>query len=560
MSIQPEEIIQLDADGDPLPRVLKKAKNDLKKSRAEVKQKKNTLIKRKARAKAKPQRIDAFNSEQKSLILGDVVKVAEGKQNLVTTAVVQEIKDYYPTILDEKQIGWQAFPGPQTEFLQADEFEVLFSGGRAPGKSDALMMDALRYCGNKDFRGLVIRRAMNDLRDLIRRAKELYPQCYPGTKWKEQEKIFQFPSGAVIEFGYCDHEDDVLRYQGQEYTWLGIDELTQIPNEATYEKLVASVRKGGTGLKNYIRATTNPNGPGKEWVKKRFINRGSVNKTITISTFIPKLNKTINTTRKWIHGTVFDNPKVVEENPQYIAMLLSIDNEILRRQWVEGDWDSADGLAFDEFDRKIHVIEPFEIPAAWHKFRACDWGFKTKAVNLWFAIDYEGTVYVYREFVAGGQTPMGKMQAKEFGAAIREIEEAAGEQVRYGILDASAWSQRGEDAPAPAEDMAGLTWRPSDRTGHSRKTGKLQVHKYLQLDENGKPGLYIFNTCTDLIECMTSLGIDKNDTEDVDTKGNDHAYDALRYGIMSRPKIYNNYNWAMEQSQPPIIYNDIFGA
>lgn len=562
MSIQSDEII-LDADGDPLPKTKSQIKKDLEKSRQARQRADMAAVMRKvyAKRKAPKQQIDEFNAREKIAVLNDIQDIANAKVNIIIdNKVKEEIETYYPALLETKPIGWQPFPGPQTDFLQADEFEVLFSGGRAPGKSDALLMDALRYCGHKDFRGLLIRKAMSDLRDLIRRAKEVYPMCYPGTKWKEQEKIFVFPSGAVIEMGYCDHEDDVGRYQGQEYTWLGIDELTQINLESTYEKLIASVRKSGEGLKNYIRCTTNPNGPGKEWVKRRWVDKGSANTTITISQEVARLNVTVKTTRKWIHGTVFDNPKVVENNPQYIAMLLSIDNEVLRRQWVEGDWDSADGLAFDEFERKVHVIKPFDIPSNWHKFRACDWGYKTKAVCLWFAIDYEGTVYVYREFISGGQTPRGALQAKQFGAEIKNIETEANEQVRYGILDASAWSQRGEDAPSPAEDMGGLTWRPSDRTGHSRKTGKLQVHKYLQKDEEtGKPGVYIFDTCTDLIACISSLPNAKDDAEDVETNGNDHAYDAFRYGLMSRPKIYNNYSFANEQSVQPTIINSAFG-
>ncbi len=538
-----------------------KAKNlgkHLKKARTEADR--EATRRRVAEHRLKKQQITRENAQEKLEILSTVQKVVENKTNIIDNTVKTEIETYYPEILTDRVIGWEPFPGPQSDFLAADEFEVLFSGGRAPGKSDALMMDALRYCGDRRFRGLVIRKAMDELRDLIRRAKELYPLCYPGTKWKEQEKLFVFPSGATIEFGYCDHEDDVDRYKGQEYTWLGIDELTEIPKEETYEKLLASVRKGGEGVKNYVRATTNPNGPGKTWVKKRFINKGPMGKTIALHTYIPQLDKTITTTRKWIHGTVFDNPKVIRERPEYIAMLQNIDNEILRKQWLEGDWDSADGLAFDEFSRKTHVIEPFNIPREWHRFRACDWGYKTKAVCLWFAIDFDGKIYVYREFVAGGNSKNGKMLAKQFGAKIREIEAEAGEIVRYGILDASAWSQRGEDSPPPAEDMSGLTWRPSDRTKHSRVTGKLQVHNYLQLDEDGEPKLVIFNTCTDLIECLSSIPMDKHDKEDVDTNTDDHAYDALRYGLMSRPKVYNNYHWANQQAETPIIYNTTFGA
>ena len=108
-------------------------------------------------------------------------------------------------------------------------------------------------------------------------------------------------------------------------------------------------------------------------------------------------------------------------------MLQNIDNEVLRKQWLEGDWDSADGLAFDEFERKVHVIEPFKIPDGWMKFRACDWGFKTKAVCLWFAVDFDGTLYIYREFTAGRLTANGKMIAKDFGARVQSIEAEARE-------------------------------------------------------------------------------------------------------------------------------------
>jgi hypothetical protein len=363
---------KLSDDPEWTPRVKKKAgrkvRSHLAFTKDKLKNKRNKLNQKIKVRNNQLKKITEENAEEKKELLQDIIKLTENKLAFVPPDLKKEIDEFYPEVLEDKKIGWSPFPGPQTQFLEADEFELLFSGGRAPGKSDALMMDPLRYCHNKAFRGLVIRKAMNDLRDLIRRAKELYPQAYPGTKWKEQEKIFVFPSGATIEFGYCDHEDDVARYQGQEYTWLGIDELTQIPSEETYTKLLASVRKSGDGLKNYVRSTTNPNGPGKNWVKRRFVDKGPSNTTITITTDVIGVG-TIKTTRKWIHGTVFDNPKYVKENPQYIAMLQNIDNAVLRKQWLEGDWDSADGLAFDEFSRKTHVVKPFDIPSSWYRFR-----------------------------------------------------------------------------------------------------------------------------------------------------------------------------------------------
>jgi hypothetical protein len=564
MSIQSddwEEVAQKQHEtGELTPYMLAQLKKELTQAKKEATKEKKADRRDYDAARKRKKWAEKKTKKESLKAIQTIAAVAENKTALVAdNEVFESLKEDYQDILATKQIGWQPFPGPQTHFLEADEFEVLFSGGRAPGKSDALMMDALRYCGYREFRGLVIRKAMKELRDLIKRAKELYPLCYPGTKWKEQEKLFVFPSGATVEFGYCDHEDDVDQYKGQEYSWLGIDELTEIAKEETYEKLIMSVRKRGAQFKTYVRATTNPNGPGKNWVKKRFVDKGPMNATISLESYIPRLDRTIKTTRKWIHGTVFDNPKIIAENPEYVAMLQTIDNQILRAQWLEGDWDSADGLAFDEFDRKVHVIEPFQLPDSWYRFRAADWGFKTKAACLWFAINPEGTIYVYREFIAGGQTPRGAMHAKDFGAALKAIEDSLGEKVRYGILDASAWARRGEDAPPPAEDMAGLTWRPSDRTKNSRLTGKLQVHKYLQKDADGIPGVYIFNTCTDLISCLTSLQADKDNPEDVDTDGDDHSYDAFRYGLMSRPKVYNNYNWSNQQSETPIVSNITFG-
>lgn len=543
----------LDADGDPAPASKEKVKKRLNRhlnfARKHAKYDRKNKVRNVQR---ELQRINTKNAQDKLETLKDLTDLTTNKTNIADSTLLHEAKTFYPELIAEKKVIWEPFPGPQTNFLEADEFEVLFSGGRAPGKSDALLIDPLRYCYHKDFRGLMIRKAMPDLRDLIKRAKELYPLAYPGTRWKEQEKLFIFPSGAVMEFGYCDHEDDVARYQGQEYTWLGVDELTQIASEEIYEKLILTVRKRGEGLKNYVRSTTNPNGPGKMWVKRRFVDMGMMGKTITLETYIPRLNQKITTTRKWIHGTVFDNPKVVAENPAYIAMLQNIDNAVLRAQWLEGDWDSAEGLAFDEFERKVHVVETFKVPEPWYKFRAADWGYKTKAACLWMAVDFDGNIFVYRELITT------KVLAKDFGAMIKERE--AAERIRYGVLDVSAWSQRGENAPPPAEDMAGLTWRPSDRGPHSRKTGKLQVHNFLQKNPlTGKPSLFIMDCCPDLIKGLSSLPSDKTDPEDVDTNADDHSYDALRYGLSSRPRMGNNYSFGMQQAQQADIINPQFG-
>ena len=132
----------------------------------------------------------------------------------------------------------------------------------------AMLVDPLRYCDKQKHRALLIRRTMPELRDLINHSQQLYPKAYPGAKWREQEKEWKFPSGARIEFGYAENLTDVLRYQGQSYTWIGIDELPQYPTEDIYNFLRSSLRSVDPEIPVFMRATGNPGNVGSLWVKK----------------------------------------------------------------------------------------------------------------------------------------------------------------------------------------------------------------------------------------------------------------------------------------------------
>ena len=476
---------------------------------------------------------DYNNAKKEEQTLEKALKIIEGKEGLVEEsfyddeALTPSAKD----LLKDKEIAWEPNPGPQVEFLKANEDEVLFAGGRGSGKSDCLIIDPLRYCTNKKFRGLLIRRTMPELRDLIKRAKDVYPLAYPGVKWREQEKIFVFPSGARIEFGYADKDDDVERYRGQEYTWLGIDEITQYSTSDILEKLKSSLRTTDPTLPIYIRATCNPTGSGRGWVKSRWIDKAPSGERINIEVDTPIGKFTI--TRKWIHSTVLDNPKLLKANPQYIATLASLDNEFLRRQWLEGDWTAADGLAFPEFDPRIHVVKDMQIPRSWPKFRACDWGYSSMAACLWYAIDFDNNIYVYREYTCKLLT------ADTFAQKILELEKD--DNIRAGYLDSSVWARRGEIGETPVDTMNrfGLYFYPSDRSPGARKAGKLLLHKYLQKDPiTNLPKLFIHESCREIIKELSELMLDKNDNEDVDTDMVDHAYDALRYGLLARPDVF----------------------
>lgn len=458
--------------------------------------------------------------------LKELDEVFDGKKQLIEEDKIDEASPNIKAALKDKEVIFEPNEGPQTEFLASSEREVFYGGARGGGKSYAMLVDPLRYCHKQKHRALLIRRTMPELRDLINHSQQLYPKAYPGAKWREQEKEWKFPSGARIEFGYAENLTDVLRYQGQSYTWIGIDELPQYPNEDIYNFLRSSLRSVDPEIPVYMRATGNPGNVGSMWVKEMFVDPAPANTKFEIEIKTPVGVKKI--TRRYIPAKLQDNPYLMQTD-DYYAMLASLP-EVQRKQFLEGNWDAFEDSSFPEFNKDIHVVKPFDIPRNWMRFRAADWGYSSPACCLWFAIDFDNNIFVYRELYTQ------KITADIFARKVLEAE--YGEYIRYGVLDSSTWARRGDIGPSIAETMIqeGCRWRPSDRTPKSRVAGKLEIHKRLRPDEEtGYPTMFIFDNCTNLIRTLPMLPVDKNNPEDVNTHAEDHAYDALRYGCMSRP-------------------------
>jgi len=450
------------------------------------------------------------------------------------------------TSLPENTVSvYKPFPGPQTEFLKANEDYVLFSGGRGSGKSLAMIALPLWFVEKPNFRALIIRKTMKDLRDLINKCKTMYNPLY-SPKWKEQDKMFVFPSGATIEFNYFEQEKDADQYQGQAFDFIGIDEITQYPTDYILQHLSLCLR-GNPDIPKYFRMTCNPHGPGVRWVKESFISKGEPGERFTKE--LKRKDGSIGkVTYKYFLSSVDDNPALLEQG--YDIALENIANETLRKQYRYGDWDSVDGLAFDEFS-DYHILKPFPIPKGWTKIRACDWGYGSMAVCLWLAVDFDNKVYVYREYTAS------KEKADIFAQKILDLEASDG-PIQYGVLDSSCWASRGELGETVAETMMreGVRWMPSDRSKGSRKAGKMLIHSYLQ-GKGDTPDLYIFEDCKEIIKELQSLPLDSKDPEDVDTHAEDHAYDALRYALSSRPM--NRPVDFFESTQQHIALDENFG-
>ncbi len=444
-------------------------------------------------------------------------------------------------VQEAQDVVFKANEGPQTDFLSSSEREVLYGGAAGGGKSYAMLADPLHGLNNANFSGLLVRHTTEELRELIQKSQELYPRAIPGIKWSERKSQWISPRGGRLWMSYLDKDMDVTRYQGQAFNWIGFDELTQWSSPYAWDYMRSRLRSAySKELGLYMRATTNPGGAGHQWVKKMFIDPSPYNKsfwatnietgdTITFPKGHTKEGEPL-FKRRFIPASLFDNP-YLSEGGDYEAMLLSLP-EHQRKQLLDGNWDVNEGAAFPEFNRSIHVIDPFKIPQSWSRFRACDYGYGSHTGVLWLAVSPSDQLIVYRELYCS------KVTATDLADMILNAEQEDG-TIRYGVLDSSLWHKRGDTGPSLAEqmNMKGCRWRPSDRSKGSRVAGKNELHRRLQVDEfTDEPRLVFMSTCTNTISQIPALPLDKNNSEDVDTKSEDHLYDALRYGIMTRPR------------------------
>ena len=454
--------------------------------------------------------------------------------------VTEDVLDQVPKALKEEvnnNVIFKPNNGPQTDFLAAPEKDVLYGGAAGGGKSYAMLIDPLRFAHRSAHRALILRRSMPELRELIDKSRELYPKAFPGCKYKEVEKLWNFPSGAKVEFGFLERDADVYRYQGQAYSWIGFDEITHLPTEFGWNYLASRLRTTDPEIVPYMRCTANPGGVGATWVKKRYIDPYPPNES-----FVGEDNLT----RKFIPARLDDNPYLAKDG-RYEEMLKALP-ATQRRQLLEGNWDVNEGAAFTEFEIDIHVVTPFEIPISWERVKGIDYGYASESSCIWGAVDpSDGTLIIYRELYQKGLTGV------DLGERITQMELGDPYSVQ-GVLDTAAWARTGTTGPTVGESLvrAGHKLRRADK---NRIQGKIQIHEYLKVQQSGRPRLQILNTCPNLIRELQSIPLDRSNPEDVDTHAPDHAYDALRYLIMSRPRIQDSFsrirNLHLEQAYTP---------
>ncbi len=407
----------------------------------------------------------------------------------------------------------------QKLFLTAQTRYVGYGGSRGGGKSWAVRAKAsllgLHYAG---IRMLLLRRTYPELKE--NHVLPLQSLLRDIATYRETEKVFVFPNGSRLKLGYLDNDNDVLQYQGQEYDVIFMDEATHF-TKFMFDVLTACLR-GANKFPKRFYLTCNPGGVGHAWVKRLFIDRQyERGENPEDYTFIP--------------ARVYDNKALVEQDTGYVQMLENLP-ENLRRAWLEGDWDVFDGQYFPEFNRDLHVVEPFVIPAHWRRYTAMDYGLD-KLAHYWIAVDEEGNAYVYRELYESG------LIVSEAVHRIREAELAGGEgEIYTRIAPPDLWNTQSATGKSTALlfDESGLSL---DKSNNDRIAGWMAVKELLKPNVHRQPDgtetrtarLKIFSTCRNLIRCLPLLQYDEKKVNDAATEPHEvtHAPDALRYFAIS---------------------------
>lgn len=517
------------------------------------KRRRNMLPKTKEGKQERALKYQVIGAERSLRIRKQKLAEAQGIQQTDSAPIVDSIQ---VDDTEGREVVFTPHPGPQEEFLAATEQEVLYGGAAGGGKSYALLADPMRYFDNPNFNGVLFRKTNDELRELIMKSQGLYDKAFPGAKWQEQKSRWIFPSGAQMWLTYLDRDIDVERYQGQAFTWIGFDELGHWDTPYAWNYMRSRLRSTDPTIQLSQRASANPGGLGGAWLKKMFINPAPPGKAFNARDletgeemiYPPEHEKAGQPLfqRRFIPAKLSDNPSLANDG-RYEASLLSMPKH-LKEQLLYGNWDLMDGAAFPEFNQRDHVIEPFEIPHSWKRFRSCDYGYSSFSAVHWFAIDpvYE-TLIVYRELYVSKHT------GRDLAAKILELEKD--ERIMYGMLDSSVWAMRGQNGPSIAEEMIqmGCRWRPADRTKGSRTAGKNRLHELLKLRDVGvredntiiyEPGIKIFNTCRQIISDLPTLPAHPDGADDIDEKyTSDHTYDSIRYGIMSRPRSMSVFDF-----------------
>ena len=394
---------------------------------------------------------------------------------------------------------------PQWKFFLSNVRYTCYGGARGGGKSWAIIRKAvLLALYYPQIQILIVRREYDQLENPI--IQPMLKLLQPGTYgYNKTDHLLTFVNGSKVKFSNMpDYSSTVEgKFQGNNWDVLFIDEATQFL-ESEFRGLDAIIR-GDNGLPKRVYLTCNPGGIGHFWVKRLFVDR--------------KFQKEENPDDYvFIQATVDDNKNIDKE---YINVLNNLPEDV-RRAHRYGDWNALSGVYFEEFTDGLHTCKPFPIPAHWKRYRSMDYGLDMHFC-IWVAVDETGRCYVYRQFAQAN------MVVSEAALIQREMTRAD-EGIAYTIAPPDLWARNRETGKSQASTFAenGVVLYRAD---NNRQQGWYALKELLKVKEDGKPGIIIFETCANLIDCLKCLQHDKTNPNDVAKHPHEltHGPDALRY-------------------------------
>ncbi len=407
-----------------------------------------------------------------------------------------------------------AEPNPkQVEFFMASQRFVAYGGARGGGKSWSVRRKALllglTYPGIKM---LLLRRTFPELRE--NHILPLLGELKGVADYKEVEKSFTFVNGSRIKLGYCDNDGDVLQYQGQEFDIIFIDEATQF-TEYQFSTLTACLR-GVNNFPKRMYLTCNPGGIGHTWVKRLFIDRQYKQNENPEDYY-------------FIRAGVYDNKALLENDKGYVSMLEALPDG-LRQAWLDGNWDVFEGQYFSMWNRDVHVIRPFNLPASWKRYVTMDYG-RDMFACYFIAVDEQGKGYVYKEIYESDLI---------VSQAIEHLKSMTNERIDTYFAPADLWNKHSDTGKSTADIFAehniGLV-----KANNNRVQGWYDMAEWLKVikDEQDQKSarLRIFENCHNLIRTLPMLQYDSRNPNDISTEPHEitHAPDAIRYFCAGRP-------------------------
>lgn len=479
------------------------------------------------------------------------------------------------------RVIWEPLRGAQTHGLTCPCDEILMEGTRGPGKTDVQLFKFRRYVGlgyGHFWRGVIFDREYKNLDDLVSKSLRWFPQFDDGARFHSAKADYKWvwPTGEELLFRKIKKLSDYWNYHGQEYPFIGWNELTKFPTSELYEMLKSCNRSSflpreGDNLPHVpliIFSTTNPYGPGHNWVKREWIDPAppGVIMRKKVNVFNPRSGKRedIIKTKVRIFCSYKENKYL---SPNYVAELESIKEPNKRKAWLHGDWDITAGGALDDLWGSHVLIPRFRIPASWRIFRSMDWGSSHPFSIGWWAeatgeevkLPYlktwappPGSLIRFYEWYGtdaigtnkGLQTSSIDV-AKGIVSIERKLKSAGwiGAEVQPGPADNQIRDikDRASESIAKQMEAYGVSWLNSDKSAGSRKIGLQLIRDRMENSKRREgPGLYFTMNCKAAISTLPVLPRDEDNLDDVDTDAEDHVYDDVRYACLHLTRYPSN--------------------